>query len=116
VSVASEAPPGVDVAVEDPEDDDPTERVGVDGLTAEDRGRLRRAWFGAAVPMLLLSAWLITAGRWDFLQRQYFDDFFDAQTRAISSITIAVASASAPAPPYSSGMWGAWKSALRSAS
>jgi len=83
VSVASEAPPGVDVAVEDPEDDDPTERVGVDGLTAEDRGRLRRAWFGAAVPMLLLSAWLITAGRWDFLQRQYFDDFFDAQTRAI---------------------------------
>ena len=35
----------------------------------------------------------------------------DAQTRATSSITIAVATASAPAPPYSSGMWTAWKPA-----
>ena len=32
------------------------------------------------------------------------------QTRAISSITSTVASASAPAPPYSSGTCGAWKS------
>ena len=32
-------------------------------------------------------------------------------TRAISSITSTVASASAPAPPYSSGTCGAWKSA-----
>src|SRR4051794_26792274 len=40
----------------------------------------------------------------------------DAQTRATSSMTIAVATASAPAPPYSVGMWGAWKSEDRSAS
>ncbi len=37
-------------------------------------------------------------------------------TRAISSITSTVANASAPAPPYSSGTCGAWKSAARSAS
>ena len=37
------------------------------------------------------------------------------QTRAISSITSTVARASAPAPPYSSGTWGAWKSACCSA-
>ena len=37
------------------------------------------------------------------------------QTRAISSITMTVASASAPAPPYSSGTCGAWKSAAISA-
>ena len=37
------------------------------------------------------------------------------QTRAISSITSTVASASAPAPPYSSGTCGAWKSACWSA-
>ncbi len=36
-------------------------------------------------------------------------------TRAISSITSTVASASAPAPPYSSGTCGAWKSAASSA-
>ena len=29
----------------------------------------------------------------------------DTQTRATSSITMHVARASAPAPPYSSGMW-----------
>ena len=40
----------------------------------------------------------------------------DAHARATSSITMAVARASAPAPPYSSGMCGAWKSAARSAS
>ncbi len=40
----------------------------------------------------------------------------EAQARATSSITMQVASASAPAPPYSSGMCTAWKSALRSAS
>ena len=33
------------------------------------------------------------------------------QTRATSSMTSTVASASAPAPPYSSGTCGAWKSA-----
>ena len=37
------------------------------------------------------------------------------QARATSSITITVARASAPAPPYSSGTWGAWKSAARRA-
>ena len=40
----------------------------------------------------------------------------DAQARATSSITMAVARASAPAPPYSCGMCGAWKSAARRAS
>ena len=40
----------------------------------------------------------------------------DAQARATSSITSTVASASAPAPPYSSGTCGAWKSAASSAS
>ena len=40
----------------------------------------------------------------------------DAQARATSSMTMQVASASAPAPPYSSGMWGAAKSAAASAS
>ena len=40
----------------------------------------------------------------------------DAQTFAISSITMQVARASAPAPPYASGMCTAWKSALRRAS
>ena len=34
----------------------------------------------------------------------------DAQTRATSSMTMQVASASAPTPSYSSGMCGAWKS------
>ena len=40
----------------------------------------------------------------------------DAQTRATSSITMTVAIASAPAPPYSSGMCTACRSALTSAS
>ena len=40
----------------------------------------------------------------------------DAQTRATSSITMQVASASAPTPPYSSGTCGAWKSVATSAS
>ena len=40
----------------------------------------------------------------------------DTHARATSSITSAVASASAPAPPYSSGTCGAWKSAAVSAS
>jgi hypothetical protein len=40
----------------------------------------------------------------------------DAQARATSSITMAVARASAPAPPYSTGMCGAWKSEERRAS
>ena len=39
----------------------------------------------------------------------------ETHTRAISSITNTVASASAPAPPYSSGTCGAWKSAAVSA-
>ena len=40
----------------------------------------------------------------------------DMQARATSSITMQVASASAPAPPYSSAMWGAAKSDAASAS
>ena len=40
----------------------------------------------------------------------------EAQTRATSSTTMALASASAPTPPYSSGTCGAWKSEATSAS
>jgi hypothetical protein len=40
----------------------------------------------------------------------------DDQTRAISSITMQVESASAPTPSYSSPTWGAKKSAATSAS
>ena len=40
----------------------------------------------------------------------------EAQTLATSSITMTVAMASAPAPPYSSGMWTACRSALTRAS
>ena len=40
----------------------------------------------------------------------------EAQTRATSSITMEVATASAPTPPYSSGTCGAWKSEATSAS
>ena len=40
----------------------------------------------------------------------------DAQTRATSSMTMQVASASAPTPPYSSGMCGAKKSLATRAS
>ena len=39
-----------------------------------------------------------------------------AQTRATSSMTMHVASASAPMPPYSSPPWGAWKSPATRAS
>ena len=79
LSVLSEAPPTseTDAGV------GTIEAVGVDGLTAADRRRLRRAWFGAAAPVLALFTWVLTVGRWNLLQRQYFDDFFDAQARAI---------------------------------
>ena len=40
----------------------------------------------------------------------------DAQTRATSSMTMHVASASAPTPSYSSGTWGAKKSEATRAS
>src|SRR4051812_45977325 len=40
----------------------------------------------------------------------------EAHARATSSMTMQVASASAPAPPYSSPMWGAAKSEAASAS
>ena len=40
----------------------------------------------------------------------------EAHARATSSMTMHVASASAPTPPYSSGMCGAWKSDFTSAS
>ena len=40
----------------------------------------------------------------------------EAQTRATSSITMQVDNASAPTPPYSSGMCGAWKSPATKAS
>ena len=40
----------------------------------------------------------------------------EAHARATSSMTRHVARASAPTPPYSSGMCGAWKSPLTSAS
>lgn len=55
----------------------------VDGLDAGDRRRLRRAWLAGAVPTLLLFTWVLTAGRGNFLQQQFFDDFFDLQGRAM---------------------------------
>jgi hypothetical protein len=60
------------------------ERAGaLDGLTGDERRRLRRAWAAATAVVSLLYAWVLTAGRWDFLQRQYFDSFFDVQARAL---------------------------------
>jgi hypothetical protein len=55
----------------------------IDGLTPAGRRRLRRAWLAGGVPSLLLYAWMLTAGRWDFFQRYAFDDFFDLQARAM---------------------------------
>ena len=40
----------------------------------------------------------------------------DAHARATSSTTMQAEIASAPGPPYSSGMWTAWKPARTSAS
>ncbi|HEV7762628.1 MAG TPA: acyltransferase [Acidimicrobiales bacterium] len=57
--------------------------VGLDGLRRSDRRRLRRAWALAATPVLLLYTWVLTAGSWNLFQRQYFDDFFDAQGRSL---------------------------------
>ena len=58
------------------------ERDPRDGLTRAERRGLRLAWWSGAVPVLALYAWVLMAGRWAPLQRQYFDDFFDIQARA----------------------------------
>ncbi|MBN2624394.1 MAG: hypothetical protein JXA83_13540, partial [Acidimicrobiales bacterium] len=50
----------------------------VDGLDGAGRRRLRRGWWAGAVPALGAYLWMLTVGRLDLLQRQYFDDFFDA--------------------------------------
>ncbi|HEY8526975.1 MAG TPA: hypothetical protein VIL48_18530 [Acidimicrobiales bacterium] len=55
----------------------------VDGLDADGRRRLRRAWWVGAAPVLLLYAWIVTAGTFGPFQRAYFDDFYDAQARAL---------------------------------
>jgi peptidoglycan/LPS O-acetylase OafA/YrhL len=60
-----------------------TEAVGIDGLRGADRRRLRRAWIVASTPVLLLYTWVLTAGSWNLFQRQYFDEFFDAQGRSL---------------------------------
>jgi hypothetical protein len=51
-------------------------------LAPGDRRALRRAWSIGAIPTIAAFAWLIMAGRWAPLQRQYFDDFYDYQARA----------------------------------
>lgn len=51
-------------------------------LACADRRRLRRAWAAGAAPVLVAFAWLVMAGGWAPLQRQFFDDFFDAQARS----------------------------------
>src|SRR5688572_13338279 len=58
-------------------------QVGLDGLTRRDRHRLRLAWWVAALPVLAVYLWLLTAGQADLLQERLFDDFFDAQARSI---------------------------------
>ncbi|HKH05814.1 MAG TPA: hypothetical protein VKA65_11665 [Acidimicrobiales bacterium] len=64
--------------------DEAAERAAsLDGLTWAERSRLRRAWALTTLGVLVLYAWVLTAGRWDFLQRRYFDDFFDVQARAL---------------------------------
>ena len=35
------------------------------------------------VPVIVAYTWLLTAGTWDLFQRQYFDNFFDAQARSM---------------------------------
>ena len=42
----------------------------------------RAAWAAAAAPVLVAFGWLLMAGTWSPLRRQFFDDFFDAQARA----------------------------------
>jgi hypothetical protein len=64
-------------------DDRPQRPSDVDGLTNDDRRRMRRAWAFGAVPTFLVYAWVLMAGRWAPLQVQYFDNFFDAQARAL---------------------------------
>jgi peptidoglycan/LPS O-acetylase OafA/YrhL len=59
------------------------DEVGIDGLRPADRRRLRRAWVVASTPVLLLYTWVLTAGSWNLFQRQYFDEFFDAQGRSL---------------------------------
>ena len=55
----------------------------VDDLSRNDRHRLRRAWWSVGVPVLMLYTWVLTAGRWNLVQQQYYDDFYDAQARSL---------------------------------
>jgi hypothetical protein len=55
----------------------------LDRLSTRDRRRLRRAWALATLPIFVAYTWVITAGTWDLLQRQYFDNFFDVQARSL---------------------------------
>lgn len=75
--------PGDDAASADgaagPRPDPPA----LDRLSAPDRRRLRRAWALVTVPVMVAYTWLITVGNWDLFQRQFFDDFFDEQARAM---------------------------------
>jgi hypothetical protein len=42
-----------------------------------------RAWLLASIAVMVPFAWLLTAGSWNVLQRQYYDDFYDAQARSL---------------------------------
>ena len=55
----------------------------VDQLAAADRRALRWSWTAGAVPTIALFTWLLMAGAWAPLQRQFFDDFYDHQARAL---------------------------------
>lgn len=55
----------------------------LDRLTGADRRRLRRAWALATLPIMVAYTWVLTVGTWDLFQRQFFDDFFDAQARSM---------------------------------
>lgn len=48
----------------------------------QQRRGLRAAWVAAAAPALVAFGWLLMAGTWSPLRRQFFDNFFDAQARA----------------------------------
>lgn len=54
----------------------------IDGLDRAGRRRLWFGWLGGAGPVLALYTWVLTAGRADFLQRRFYDNFFDAQGRS----------------------------------
>jgi hypothetical protein len=51
-------------------------------LARSDRRALAWAWTAGSAPVVAVFTWLLMAGAWAPLQRQFFDDFFDHQARA----------------------------------